>query len=211
MERLPYPTDLTNDEGRWLDPLLPVPAKPGRPRKDPLRELLHALSSVLRTGCQGRALPHDLPKWQTASHDLRLWRNAGPWARVHERVRERVRGALGRAAQPSAGLSDRHSGKTAGVGGERGYEGAKRINGRKRHLLVAPQGVVLRVTGPPAAIRDRAGVPLRLPPGEGQAPFPRLSHVWLDAGYSGAGRGKDGSETPLRIEMAGLKNTTGCI
>ena len=105
--------------------------------------------------------------------------------------------ALGREARPSAGIIDSRSVKTAGVGGERGYDGAKQIKGRKRHLLVDTQGLVLTVTVHPADVMDRDGVARLLPPAHIKVAFPRLGHVWLDAGSNGQDKGSDWIERHL--------------
>jgi putative transposase len=105
--------------------------------------------------------------------------------------------ALGREAQPSAGIIDSQSVKTTGVGGEKGYDGAKQIKGRKRHLLVDTQGLVLTVKVHPADVMDRDGVALLLPPEHIRASLPRLTHVWLDAGYNGKNKGSDWIEQHL--------------
>ena len=112
-------------------------------------------------------------------------------------LREQLRVRQGRAAQPSAGIVDSQSVKTTGVGGPRGYDGGKKINGRKRHVLVDTQGFVLRATVHEANIADRDGIQLLLSAEstEGRPSireqFPRLAHLWLDGGDNGAGRGKD--------------------
>jgi transposase len=83
MERIPYPTELTDNEWQLIAPLLPGSGKPGRPRKHSWRDLLKAICSVLWTGCQWRCLPHDRPNWNTVSHYCRRWRTAQVWARMH--------------------------------------------------------------------------------------------------------------------------------
>ena len=101
-----------------------------------------------------------------------------------------MRVALGREVQPSAGIIDSQSVKTTGVGGPRGYDGGKKINGRKRHLLVDTQGLLLKVKVHGAEVMDRDGVTLLLPPAPTKEQFPRLSHVWLDGAYNGKDKGK---------------------
>jgi transposase len=103
------------------------------------------------------------------------------WKRIHTVLRERLRLQLGRDPQPSAGIIDTHSVKTSGVGGVCGYDGSKQVKGRKRHLLVDTEGFVLTLTDHPANIMDRDGVKLLLAP-DISAQFPRLRHLWLDAG-----------------------------
>ena len=147
-----YPTDLTDRQWELIERLLPEPGTGGRPVEHPKREVVNAILYHVRAGGSWRMLPKDFPPWH--------WRKDGTLDRVHDALRERVRVKEERRNPvPSAGIVDSQSVKGADtVSAEtRGYDAGKKINGRKRHIVVDTIGLLLVVMVTAASVQDRDG------------------------------------------------------
>src|SRR5262245_35235179 len=182
MRDKPYDTDLTDEQFALIEPLLPRRKRTGRPPAD-LREVVNAILFLVRTGCQWRMLPRDFPPWSTVHTWYRRWRKDGTWERVNEALRQQARRRAGRDPSPRSSAVDSQSVKTAGQGGEKGYDGGKKVSGRKRHIWVDSMGLLLAVLVTAADVPDARAACDLLGGGRLWEELDRLEVVYADSQY----------------------------
>ncbi|CAA9387314.1 MAG: Transposase [uncultured Pyrinomonadaceae bacterium] len=183
MKRKTYPTDLSDEQWKLLETMLPPAERFGRKQSVNLRQIFNALCYLARSGCQWRLLPKEFPKWQTVYYYFRLWRDAECFVALNEKLRRKLRLSVGRQAHPSAAIIDSQSVKTDEQAISKGYDAGKKVKGRKRHILVDTLGLLLKAKVLTADIQDRDGAKRLF--SEIKEQMPRLQLIWADGGYRG--------------------------
>ena len=178
-----YRTDLTLKQWEMIQKLIPQQKK--GPKQICRRRIINAILYIVRTGCQWRNIPHSFPKWKTVYNVFWHWRNDGVWQKIHDALCRMVRKNKGKMPTPSVGIIDSQSVKTTESGGPRGYDAAKRINGRKRHTVVDTLGLMMSLVIHTADIQDQEGAKLTIQ--ELEKRFPRLKVIFADGAYKRSG------------------------
>jgi putative transposase len=178
-----YRTDLTEKQWQIIQKWIPKQKK--GPKQVCRRRIINAILYLVRTGCQWRNIPHHFPKWKTVYNVFWHWRNAGIWQQIHDALCRLVRKNKGRKPTPSAGIIDSQTVKTTENGGIRGYDAGKKINGRKRHIIVDTLGLIMSLVIHAADIQDQDGAKLAFE--ELGDRFKRLQVIFGDSAYKRCG------------------------
>jgi transposase len=193
-----FASSLTEVEWELVKDLFgPRPA--GRPRTIEVRRVVDAICYVVRSGCAWRMLPPGFPAWERVYGYFRRWTELGLFEQMHDRLRALWRQRENLAPEPAAAVMDSQPVKTSPQGGPKGYDGAKKLKGRKRHLVTDALGLVLVLAVHAANIQDRGQGPLLM--AKAVAKYPSVKTALLDSGYAGACAGRIRCELGIQAEI----------
>lgn len=178
-----YPCGLTDSEWEHVRDLFDPPGRTGRPAKHDRRQVLDACIYVLRSGCSWRMLPKDFPHWTVVYRTFRRWQSRDLFESLYDRLRQLWRSRERRNPDPTAIILDSQAVKTSPQGGPKGYDGAKKVKGRKRHLVTDTLGLLVAVMVTVASRPDRAAALEAVD--LAAAKVPNLQRLFVDSGYAG--------------------------
>jgi len=179
-----YPADLNDKKWRIINPLLLKALSGGRPREVSLRKIINAIFYITRGGCAWRLLPHEFPVWQTVYGYYSYWKKDKTWQRIHNTLRAKVRQKAGRHKHPTAGSIDSQSVKATALAGIKGFDAGKKIQGRKRHILMDTLGLIVIVVVTAASVQERDGAKRLFNSLTGSCK--KIRRIWVGGGYRGA-------------------------
>ena len=207
MNRKTYPSDVSDDEWAFVAPYLTLMREDAPQREHSLREVFNGLRYVVRTGCQWRYLPNDLPPWHTVYQQTQRWLEAGVFEAMAHDLRMLIREIKGRNPQPSAAIFDgRTLQSTPESGARAGYDGHKKRKGSKVHLAVDTLGQLLAVLVTPANEQERAQV-AELAAKVQEATGDSVEIAFVDQGYTGEQAAEAAEQHGIRLEVVKLHTT----
>jgi len=179
-----YNTDLSDKQWEIIEPMIPPNTGQGRPTEIDLRQVVNGAFYLVRTGCQWRNLPNDFPKWSNIYYYFRKWSKQGTWEMINQALRKLEREKRKRQAEPSGAIIDSQSVKTTEAGGVKGFDAGKKVNGRKRHVVVDTVGNLLSVVVNAADTQDRDGAKDAIDKLHADT-IASLKKLWADGNYRG--------------------------